>query len=212
MLSMPTLLSRVAELPAKRLYLVAGPAASGKTTFSLALARYLGAALLSMDHYYVDEEQVVREYDEKYGLVPQWESPEAYNVERMQQDICELLRTGHAKIPHYSFVENRKVGEQEMSLGLEQPLIVEGLYAIRFEPLFRELTDSFVSLYIQAETEVRRARSRVRDVVERGKLPEEFEKRYHFVSLGEQRWGLSQMREANFVVEANEETRECFFL
>ena len=70
MLSMPALLSRVTELPTKRLYLIAGPAASGKATFSLALARYLGAALLSMDHYYVDEEQVVRKYDEKYGLMP----------------------------------------------------------------------------------------------------------------------------------------------
>lgn len=212
MLSMPPLLARVNALPRTRLYLIAGPAASGKTTFALALARYLNAVVLSMDHYYVDEEQVAKEYDEKYGLQPQWESPDAYDTHKMREDITSLLTTGYASIPEYSFAQNCRVGYQELRLKQGQPLIIEGLYTIRFADLLTDCSDSFVKLFIHADTEVRRARSRTRDVIARGKPPEAFEKRYHFVALGEQRWVLKQVHDADFMIETTRKMREEFFV
>ncbi|GHO46276.1 hypothetical protein KSX_44390 [Ktedonospora formicarum] len=208
---MPPLLECVDALPLKRIYLIAGPAASGKTTFATTLARHMRATLLSMDHYYLDEDVVVKEYDEKYGVMPQWESPDAYDVYRMREDIDALLTTGSATIPSYSFVHSRREGYQDMCLDEDQPLIIEGLYAIRFSGILSEENDSMLKLYIHAETEERRARSHIRDVVKRGKPLADFEKRYHFVDLGEKRWVLRQMHDADFVIESTNEKRYGFF-
>lgn len=53
-MSIPVQLAQIDELPLVQVYLVAGPAASGKTTFATELAMHLKATVLSMDHYFVE--------------------------------------------------------------------------------------------------------------------------------------------------------------
>ncbi|GCE30857.1 hypothetical protein KDA_63410 [Dictyobacter alpinus] len=212
MLRMPTLISRFEDLPPAQVYLVAGPAASGKTTFSSQLASHLHAAVLSMDHYFVDEDQITVEHDEKYGEAPQWESPEAYDIQTLGQNIRELLHDGETLIPQYSFVSNRRVGYQRMHLQPGQPLVIEGLYTIRCEQFFREYADSLIKVFVVADLDIRRARARVRDVEERGKSLEIFELRRHFVELGERRWILKQEGDADFILEIhNDFSYDTFF-
>lgn len=201
MLSMPALISRIEDLPLAQVYLVAGPAASGKTTFSSELATHLNAAVLSMDHYYVDEDAVAIEYDDKYGDAPQWESPDAYDVEMLGKNIKELLQYGRSQIPQYSFVANRRVGYQPMQLRRGQKLVIEGLYTIRCQGFFQEYVQSMAKIFVVADLEIRRTRARVRDVEERGKPIEVFECRRHFVETGERRWGLDQVKSADCILE-----------
>ncbi|WP_162005491.1 uridine kinase family protein [Dictyobacter vulcani] len=209
---MPALISRIDDLPPAQVYLVAGPAASGKTTFSSQLASHLHAAVLSMDHYFVDEEHITVEHDEKYGAAPQWESPDAYDIQALGQNIRELLQDGETLIPQYSFVLNRRVGYQPMHLRPEQPLVIEGLYTIRCEQFFRDYVHSLVKVFVVADLDIRRARARVRDVEERGKALEVFELRRYFVELGEQRWGMMQERDADCVLEIhNDFSYDIFF-
>ncbi|GCE23797.1 uridine kinase family protein [Dictyobacter kobayashii] len=201
MLRMPAVITRIEDLPPAQVYLVAGPAASGKTTFSTQLAHHLNAAVLSMDHYFVDEDAITIEHDEIYGVAPQWESPEAYDIHTLGQNIKELLQYGETLIPRYSFVANRRVGHQAMHLQPNQNLVIEGLYPIRCEQFFRAYAQSIVKIFVVADLDIRRARARVRDVEERGKSIEVFDARRHFVELGERRWVLKQERDADFVLE-----------
>ncbi|GLV54990.1 hypothetical protein KDH_18370 [Dictyobacter sp. S3.2.2.5] len=204
MLRMPALISRIEDLPRAQVYLVAGPAASGKTTFSTQLAQYFDAAVLSMDHYFVDEADITIEQDEIYGAAPQWESPEAYDMRAIGRNIKELLQQGQTLIPQYSFVANRRVGYQPMHLRPQQKLVIEGLYTIRSEQFFRDYAHSIVKIFVVADLEIRRARARVRDVEERGKPIEVFDARRHFVELGERRWILQQERDADFMLEIHD--------
>ncbi|GHO83648.1 uridine kinase family protein [Dictyobacter formicarum] len=204
MLRMPALISRIEDLPLAQVYLVAGPAASGKTTFSTRLAHYLDAAVLSMDHYFVDEDDITIEYDDVYGAAPQWESPEAYDFHTLGRNIKELLQRGQTFIPQYSFVANRRVGYQPMYLRPQQKLIIEGLYTIRSEQFFRDYAQSIVKIFVVADLDIRRARARVRDVEERGKPIEVFDARRHFIELGERRWILQQERDADFALEIHD--------
>jgi uridine kinase len=192
------------ELPLARIYLVAGPAASGKTTFSSRLATERGALVLSMDDYYVDENEVIMEYDEKYGLAPQWESPDAYDMELLQRNIDELLHTGTTQLPVYSFALNRRTGYRSCTLQPGQSVVIEGLYTIRYSELFTAYTDSTVKVFIIADEAIRRARSAIRDVQERGKPLEVLEKRLHFVEMGERRWVLNQAANADYIIETNQ--------
>ncbi|HTI15827.1 MAG TPA: hypothetical protein VL461_14885 [Dictyobacter sp.] len=203
MLRVPPLLSRLDELPLARVYLVAGPAASGKTTFSTLLASQRDAVVLSMDNYFIDEDAIVLEHDELYGLAPQWESPDAYDMRTLQRNVQELFTTGEALIPVYSFAENRRVGYQPLTLRQHQHLIIEGLYTVRYRSFFAAYADELVSVFVVAEQMVRDARARQRDMTERGKPAAEFEKRRHFSHLGEQRWGLVQEQQADFVLRTD---------
>ncbi|GCE12229.1 uridine kinase family protein [Tengunoibacter tsumagoiensis] len=200
MLRAPALLVDYTELPAAELYLVAGPAASGKTTFAKALAQHLNATILSLDNYYLDEDAVVLEYDERYGHVAQWDSPEAFDLLSFQQNIRDLIQTGQAQIPSYSFAKNCRDGFQTLTKGEGQALIIEGLYSIRFQPLLEEITDSVTTIFVQAERETRWVRRRIRDLQERGKVAEDFERRYHFVTAAEQRWLLEQEHHAEYIL------------
>jgi uridine kinase len=200
----PTYVSTTEALPTARIYLVAGPAASGKTTFSTRLAEERDGLVLSMDDYYVDETTVALEYDEEYGLAPQWESPDAYDIELLQRNIDELLRYGTTELPVYSFAENRRVGYQTCTLQPEQSIIIEGLYTVRYCQLFESYTDAIVKVFIIADEAIRRARSAIRDVQERGKPLAELAKRLHFVEIGERRWVLEQAPHADYIIETNQ--------
>lgn len=212
MSSKPARLSRIDDLPRAQVYLIAGPAASGKTTFSSALAAYYNAAQLSMDNYFVDEDQAPYEYDGIYGRAPQWESPDAYDIATLKRNLQELLITGATAIPRYSFAMNKRDGYQPMQMAKGQVLIIEGLYTVRYQALFKGYCDSLTAIFMNAPVAERHARARLRDIEERGKPVEEFEKHYHFVTLGEQRWVLAQASEADYLIEtSNHFSYNAFF-
>jgi Uridine kinase len=200
----PTYVSDSEALPSARIYLIAGPAASGKTTFSTQLAAERDGFVLSMDNYFVDEDAVALEYDEEYGLAPQWESPDAYDIDLLQRNIDELLHKGTTQLPVYSFAENRRVGYRTCLLRPEQPIIIEGLYTVRYCELFETFTDAIVKVFIIADEAIRRARSAIRDVQERGKPLSELAQRLHFVEIGERRWVLEQGVCADYIIETNQ--------
>lgn len=200
----PTYVSDAEALPPARIYLIAGPAASGKTTFSTQLAAERDGFVLSMDNYFVDEDAVALEYDEEYGLAPQWESPDAYDIDLLQRNIDELLHKGTTQLPVYSFAENRRVGYRSCLLRPEQPIIIEGLYTVRYCELFETFTDAIVKVFIIADEAIRRSRSAIRDVQERGKPLSELAQRLHFVEIGERRWVLEQGASADYIIETSQ--------
>ncbi|MGH2626345.1 MAG: nucleoside kinase, partial [Anaerolineales bacterium] len=102
--------SRIAEIAAEvarrreeiRLILVAGPSASGKTTFSKRLAVQLLARGVSpvpveMDGFFVDREKTPRDEAGEYD----YESLQTLDLERLNRDLRGLIQGDEVHLPKY---------------------------------------------------------------------------------------------------------------
>lgn len=123
-----------AERQRIRLVLVAGPSASGKTTF----IKRLGIQLrvngiqpvgLSLDNYFVNREKTPLDSDGK----PDYEAIEALDLELLNTQLDAVLRGEDVAVPHYNFLTGMRDGPfRSTTLRLEpnQVLLVEGIHAL----------------------------------------------------------------------------------
>jgi uridine kinase len=117
-----------------RLVLVAGPSASGKTTFIRRLAVQLrvngiSPVGLSLDNYFVDREQTPVGSDGR----PDYEALEALDLALFNAHLAALLRGEEIAVPRYDFVLGRRVARDRwvpQRLGSEEMLLVEGIHAL----------------------------------------------------------------------------------
>ena len=117
-----------------RIVLVAGPSASGKTTF----IRRLGIQLqvngirpvgVSLDNYFVDRERTPAGADGR----PDYESIEALDLELFNANLAALLAGDEVEVPRYDFVSGRRVARDQWSrlcLAPDQALLVEGIHGL----------------------------------------------------------------------------------
>lgn len=127
-----------ARRDAVRVIRMAGPSASGKTTFIKRLKvqlqiNGLRPINLSLDDYYVDRDRTPR--DELGEL--DFESVDALDGPRLQQHVTELLAGRTVRTSRFDFVQGRSLpqGGPEMSLGAGDVLVLEGLHALNPELL-----------------------------------------------------------------------------
>jgi uridine kinase len=117
-----------------RLVLVAGPSASGKSTFIRRLAiqlRVAGIAPvgLSLDNYFLDRERTPFGPDGK----PDFEAVEALDLELFNAHLAELLRGEEVAVPRYDFLRGRRADTERWTrqqLGPNQVLLVEGIHGL----------------------------------------------------------------------------------
>lgn len=101
---------------------VAGGSASGKTTrVAGALVGRLGGAMLSFDHYYLGKQELAE------GVT--WDDPEALDLALFAAHLQELREGQAIQMPQYSFQISERTGYAPFSVA-EQPLVVEGLFAL----------------------------------------------------------------------------------
>ena len=124
----------VASRPPVRLVLVAGPSASGKTTFLRRLGIQLRVngitpAGLSLDNYFLDREQTPLDAEGK----PDFESPEALDLELLNSHLADLVAGREVRVPRFDFVLGRRAEPhlwRPKRLLEGQILIVEGIHAL----------------------------------------------------------------------------------
>jgi uridine kinase len=115
-----------------RLVLVAGPSASGKTTFSKRLATQLQAngirpLALSMDNYFVDRESCPR--DERGEL--DFEALDALDLDLFNRHLSDLLEGREVAVPRFDFETGcRRDEHRNLWLEDDQALVVEGIHAL----------------------------------------------------------------------------------
>jgi uridine kinase len=115
-----------------RLVLIAGPSASGKTTFSKRLATQLQVngirpLALSMDNYFVDRESCPR--DERNEL--DFEALGALDLELFNRHLADLLEGREVAVPHFDFETGcRRREHNNLWLEDDQILVVEGIHAL----------------------------------------------------------------------------------
>jgi uridine kinase len=181
--------ARIAEIAAQiaaardvRVVLVAGPSASGKTTFSKRLAVQLLARgrrpfALGLDDYFVDRERTPRGADGR----PDFETLAALDRALLEDQLAALLEGRRVPLPHYDFKTGRRGPGPEVTLGRDDVLIVEGIHGLNpglvpglpQQALFRVYVSALTQLNLDRHNRVstsdcRLVRRLVRDAATRG--------------------------------------------
>ena len=186
--------------PVKRLVFVAGPSASGKTTFIKRLGiqlrvNGLSPVEISLDDYFVPREKTPRKPSGELDF----ECLEALDTGFFSKQITELLRGREITLPRFDFKSGRrKKSGKKLKLDGGSLVIVEGIHALNpdlcggipEEIKFRIFVSALTQLRIDNDTRIFTSDSRlmrrvIRDSLFRGYNAFESIKRFPLVREGE---------------------------
>ncbi len=184
-----------------RLVLIAGPSASGKTTFSKRLAVQLLAHgvqpfPIALDDYFVNREQTPRDETGQYDF----EALEALDLPLFNRQLVELMEGREATLPRFDFQTGTRQEGPTVQLTPDHVILVEGIHGLNPnlvpmvppERVFRVYVSALTQLNIDRHnrvptTDTRLIRRIVRDARERGYTAEETLERWESVRRGEKR-------------------------
>ncbi|MCG2810554.1 MAG: nucleoside kinase [Candidatus Aminicenantes bacterium] len=115
-----------------RLVLIAGPSASGKTTFSKRLSTQLQVngirpLALSMDNYFVDRQACPRDGSGELDF----EALGTLDLDLFNRHLADLLEGREVAVPRFDFETGRRESEhRNLWLEDDQILVVEGIHAL----------------------------------------------------------------------------------
>jgi uridine kinase len=185
-----------------RLVLIAGPSASGKTTFSKRLSIQLLAHgirpfPLALDSYFVERTETPRDKHGEYDF----EALEALDLALFNQHILALMRGETVQLPRFNFRTGHREKGETVQLGPDHVIIVEGIHGLNPrlaegmppECTFRIYASALTQLNTDRHnrvptTDTRLIRRIVRDATYRGYTAEETLKRWESVRRGEKRY------------------------
>jgi len=184
-----------------RVVLIAGPSASGKTTFAKRLSIQLLAHgvhpyPLALDDYFVEREDTPRDADGNYDF----ESFAALDVPLLNQQLLALMRGDRVALPHFNFRTGKREAGDTVQLQPEQVVLIEGIHALNpqlarslaGEQMFRIFVSALTQLNIDRHnrvptTDTRLIRRIVRDATYRGYSAEQTLERWESVRRGEKK-------------------------
>ena len=198
---------RIAEIAAQiqekretvRLVLVAGPSASGKTTFSKRLSIQLLALGISplpigLDNFFVDRKKTPRDEHGEYD----YERLDALDLDRLNHDMSKLAAGERVQLPKYDFIKGTQ-RDGEVAQITDGPIVIlEGIHGLNPELLPELPEDSGFRVFVSAltqlnldrynrvsTTDTRLVRRLVRDARHRGKSASDTIARWESVRRGE---------------------------
>jgi len=134
-----------------RLIIVAGPSSSGKTTTTIKMEEQLAAQgkklkAINIDHYFFDLEMHPKDEFGDYD----YETPQALDIDLINQHLEQLLAGETIKTPHYYFQTGmRKLDVHEMRLADDEILLMDCLHGL-YSDMTRSVPDSHkFRLYIE---------------------------------------------------------------
>ncbi len=138
-----------------KVVLLAGPSSSGKTTTSRKLSMFLEAfglhpKPLSMDDYFLERDQTPKDKNGKYDF----ECLEAVDLKLLDKQIGQLLNGEKITVPTYNFTLGEKEFREEMQLGENDILIIEGIHALDDRITKNAPRDKIYKIYISPLTEL----------------------------------------------------------
>ena len=185
-----------------KIILIAGPSSSGKTTSCRKLSMYLRSFGLepreiSMDNYFVDRENTPLDENGE----PDFECLEAVDVKKFDSDVKKLLNGEKVRLQVFNFVKGKsEPGEDEVALGKNVVLIIEGIHALndkiltsidrkkKFKIYLSPLTILNIDIHNRiSTTDNRLLRRIVRDNRTRGYKVEDTLRSWRKVRLGEEK-------------------------
>lgn len=112
--------------------LIAGPSSSGKTTFAQRLAIHLKVngkrpIAISVDDYFVDRDKTPLNEKGEYDF----ESIEAIDLKRLNEDLVKLLEGEEIELPKYNFITGKSENSGvKIKVDKDHPIIVEGIHGL----------------------------------------------------------------------------------
>ena len=160
----------------KKPYLIGicGGSASGKTSFSNVLYKFLGpqkCLLFSMDNYFFGPNDEERKHLSEYNF----DRPEALDIELAYNHLKTLLQNKPIQMPIYDFTVSRRMKETN-TVYPNKVIIFEGILAFH-DKRMRDLMD--LKLFIDLDDDMRLSRRIYRDIIARGRKMEDVIERYH---------------------------------
>lgn len=122
----------IADKPDRKLIMIAGSSASGKTTFSHRLSAHLERLGLTphpieVDNYFIDREQSPRDAEGNHN----YEALECLDIERLNADLNSLLRGEEIVLPRYNFTEGvREQFGDRLKPNVGDIFVIEGLHCL----------------------------------------------------------------------------------
>jgi uridine kinase len=200
-----------------RLVIVAGPSSSGKTTTTNKIARALGKqglqfVELNLDNYYFDLELHPKDEFGDYDF----ETPQALNIELINQHLHTLLSGQEVLLPYYDFKSGKGYPERTpMRLKAGDIILIDSLYGL-FPPLTDGIEDAKVKIYLEPLlqmktnegkyvrwTDIRLMRRMLRDAAQRAYGFEKTLTHWHYVRSSEMRNIIPYCDSADFLINTS---------
>lgn len=186
----------------KKIVMLTGPSASGKTTTSNKIAEKLrtmgkNSQVLSMDNFFKNPEDYPRLADG----TKDYENVQAVDIQLMDRCLKEIIATGKSVMPEFDFKTERRIENAiEVDVG-DGILIVEGIHALNPVVLGELPRDAVFTIYAGLREEyshqgqrvlptrdIRMVRRMIRDFKHRGHSPEKTISMWQSVCDGEDKY------------------------
>ncbi len=185
-----------------RLVLIAGPSASGKTTFSKRLAVQLLAnglrpVAVQLDNYFVDRIKTPLDDNGDFDFEHLW----AVDLDLLNEQMLNLLDGREVRLPRYNFQQGRREEGESLRLSRDHVILLEGIHGLNpglvpglpGERIYRIYVSALTQLNLDhynrvPTTDTRLIRRIVRDARERGYSALDTIRRWQSVRNGEKRW------------------------
>jgi uridine kinase len=200
-----------------KLVIVAGPSSSGKTTTTNKIAHALGKqglhfVELNLDNYYFDLELHPKDEFGDYDF----ETPQALDIELINQHLHALLSGEQVLMPYYDFKEGKSHPKSTpMQLQPGQIILIDSLYGL-YPPLTDGVEDAKVKLYLEPLlqmkmndgkyvrwTDIRLMRRMLRDQASRAYEYEKTLTHWHYVRSSEMRNIIPYSGTADFIINTS---------
>ncbi len=200
-----------------RLFIIAGPSSSGKTTTTAKLThllRQMGLTLvpLTVDHYFFDLELHPKDEFGDYDF----ETPQALDLDLINEHLQRLIAGEEVRIPLYDFKTGRRHDNQTpMRVGPDDLILIDSLHGL-YPQMTAGIDDRLkFKLYIEPLlqmkgpddkyvrwTDLRLMRRMLRDAAHRAYDPQRTLEHWHYVRRSEKRHIIPQSFTADYVVNS----------
>ncbi len=200
---------------ANRLIIISGPSSSGKTTTTIKIGEALQKAgkklkAINIDNYFYDLEKHPRDEFGDYD----YETPQALNLELINQHLEALLAGETIRTPSYNFKTGKStLNAQEMKLENNELLLLDSLHGLYGEMTqaiapahkFRLYVETLGQLRAMDGTFMRWADNRllrrmIRDQAHRNLQPMDTLTHWHYVRRSELKYIIPFISEVDFLV------------
>jgi uridine kinase len=154
-----------------RIIALAGISGCGKTTLAQTLSERLSAPIISLDDYYLP----LTEFNFEERTAMNFDAPEMVDFDLLAEHLEALHRGESIPVPEYDYVDFTRSAKVNW-IHPSPFLILEGQLAL-FDARIAE--QCAVRVFLKVDTDICLSRRVMRDVMERGRTPDEVHWRFH---------------------------------
>ena len=200
-----------------KIVIIAGPSSSGKTTTTIKLNHLLnkmGLSLvpLTVDNYFFDLEVHPKDEHGDYD----YETPQALDLELINEHLARLVRGEEVRIPHYDFKTGRQYRDRTpMRIGPSDIILIDSLHGL-YPDMTRDVGEEVkFALYIEPLlqmtgpdgryirwTDLRLMRRMVRDAAHRSYEPQRTLEHWHYVRSSEMRNIIPYVNGTDYIINS----------